>query len=364
MIIYFIYFIVLAIIAVEYELNPFKSNGLLIFITLSLALLAGLRGQEVSRDYLPYQYAFDNIQEFIGNGSIMNFGIYEPGFIGIVILFKFFFIQNYGVAIMLFFAIGSVAMKIFVIDRFSINPYLVILLYFSHYFIIHEMTQIRIGFASAIFLVSLIFYFKNNYKAYIGMILVATMFHYSAFGYLLLLLFNKTSFNLYFYSALILSAIILGFLRLPLFNFAGGILSSFDNNGKIDAYSTLMEFNLVDDVKVFNFINLAKIICTLYLMFLIPKAQLLRDSHLIFFLKCNILSIFTLSLFSGVPLIAFRISDLYGVISMFNFAYLARYLPFSKYNIWIVVLIAGLLFYLNAIHGGLLNPYKMIKIIK
>ena len=263
---------------------------------------------------------------------------------------------------MLFFAITSVSMKIFVIDQYSINPYLVILLYFSHYFVIHEMTQIRIGFASAIFLVSLIFYFKNNYKAYVGMILLATMFHYSALGYLVLLFFNKTSFNVYFYSALIILAVILGFLRLPLFNFAGGLLSGFDNNGKIDAYSTLMEFNLVDDVKVFNFINLAKIVCTLYLMFLIPKAQLLKDSRLVFFLKCNILSIFTLSLFSGIPLIAFRISDLYGVISMFNFAYLAKYLPFSKYNIWIVVLIAGLLFYSNAIHSGLLNSYKIIDI--
>ncbi|HWH63879.1 MAG TPA: hypothetical protein VNS50_11420, partial [Ginsengibacter sp.] len=99
MIIYFIYFIVLAVIAIEYELNPFKSNILLIFIGLSLALLAGLRGQEVSRDYLPYQYAFDNMQDFIGNQSTTNFGIYEPGFIGIVILFKFFFVQNYGAAI-------------------------------------------------------------------------------------------------------------------------------------------------------------------------------------------------------------------------------------------------------------------------
>ena len=264
---------------------------------------------------------------------------------------------------MIFFAFASVAMKIFVIDRFALNPYLVILLYFSHYFIIHEMTQIRIGLASAIFLVSLFFYFKNNYKAFIGMILVASLFHYSALGYLILLLFDKTSFNPYFYGALILSAVILGFLKIPLFNFAGELLSNFDNNGKVDAYSTVMEYNLVDEVKVFNSINLAKIFCSLYLMFLIPRTELLKDGRLIFFLKCNILSIFTLSLFSGVPLVAFRISDLYGVISMFTFAYMVKYLPFSKYNVWIVVLIAGLLFYLNAIHGDLLNPYKIIKII-
>jgi len=360
MLIYFIYFIFLAVIAVEYELNPFKSNGLLIFLVVSLALFAGLRGQNVSRDYLPYQYAFDTIHNFIGDDPSTNFSAYEPGFIIIVLLIKFFFIQNYGVAIMLFFAFASVAIKIFVIDRFSINPYLVILLYFSHYFIIHEMTQIRIGFASAIFLFSLIFYFKNNYKAYVAMILLATMFHYSALGYLILLLFNKTTFNRYTYTGLLILSIFLAFVKLPLFNLVGSLFSAVDDSGKLGSYASIIEYNLADDVKVLNVINLTKIFCSVYLMYLIPKIELLKDKRLIFFLKCNILSIFTLSLFSGVPLIAFRISELFGVISMFNYAYLAKYLPFSKYNIWVVIIIAGLIFYLTAIHGGLLNPYEII----
>ncbi|MEO8414883.1 MAG: EpsG family protein [Ginsengibacter sp.] len=362
MLIYFIYFIFLAVLAVEYELNPFKSNGLLIFIIVSLALLAGLRAQEVSRDYLPYQYAFDAINNFMENDSGNDFNAYEPGFIGIVLLVKLFFVQNYGVVIMLFFAFASVSIKIFVIDRFSINPYLVILLYFSSNFIVHEMTQIRIGLASAIFLISLIFYFKNNYKAYIAIILLASLFHYSALGYLVLLLFNKTTFNRYIYTALLILSIVLAFIKLPLSNLVGGVFSAVDSSGKLGTYSTIIEYNLADDVKVFNVINLAKIFCSVYLMYLVPKYELLKDSRLIFFLKCNILSIFALSFFSGVPLIAFRISELYGILSMFTFAYLAKYLPFSKYNIWFVVIIAGLLFYLTAIHGGLLNPYKIIQI--
>jgi hypothetical protein len=362
MLIYFIYFIFLSVLAVEYELNPFKSNELLIFIGISLALLAGLRSEEVSRDYLPYQFAFDNINDFIQNESGVYFGVYEPGFIGIVLLFKFFFVQNYGVAIMLFFATTSVAMKIFIFDRFSINPYAVILLYFSHYFIIHEMTQIRIGLASAIFLVSLIFYFKNNYKAYAGMILLATLFHYSALIYLILLFINKKKFNLYFYSSLLIISFVLGFLKLPLFNVVGDLFSSIDNTGKLGAYSNIIQYDMSDSVKVFNVINLGRIFCSVYLMFVVPKAEFLRDQRLTFFLKCNIISIFALSLFSGVPLIAFRISDLFAILAVFNYAYLAKYLPFFKFNIWIVISIAGVLFYLNLIYGGLLGPYEMIKI--
>lgn len=362
MLIYYIYFIFLFVLAVEYELNPFKDRRLLIFIGISLALLAGLRGEEVSRDYLLYQYAFDNILDFIPDEADGYFSIYEPGFIGVVIFLKIFFIQNYGLAIMLFFASASVAIKIFVFDRFSVNPYLVILLYFSHYFIIHEMTQIRVGFASAIFLVSLFFYFKNNYKAYVGMILLATLFHYSALFYLILLLIRKENFNRYIYTTLLVMSIILGIVKLPLFNLLGGLFSIGGNTGKIGTYNTIMEYGLADEVKVFNVINLTKIFCSIYLMYFIPKYDLLKDNRLTLFLKCNIISIFTLSLFSGVPLIAFRISDLFAVVSVFNYAYLAKYLPFLKFNIWFVVLIAGMLFYLNIIYGDLLQPYEVIKI--
>ncbi len=362
MLIYFIYFIFLSVLAVEYELNQFKSNELLIFIGISLALLAGFRGEEVSRDYLPYQFAFDNINDFVRDESGIYFGVFEPGFIGVVLLLKVFFVQNYGLAIMLFFAITSVAMKIFIFDRFSINPYLVILLYFSHYFIIQEMTQIRIGFASAIFFVSLIFYFKNNYKAYTAMILLATLFHYSALVYLILLLINKKNFNVHFYSGLLILSFVFGFLKLPLFYSIGNLFSSVDDIGKLGTYSNIIQYDTNDDIKVFNVINLVRIFSSIYLMFMIPKTEFLKDQRLTFFLKCNIISIFTLSLFSGIPLIAFRLSDLFAILAVFNYTYLVKYLPFSKFNIWFVIFIAGLLFYQNLIYGGLLGPYEVIKI--
>lgn len=362
MLIYFIYFIFLAILAIEYEINPFKSSTLLIFVGISLVLLAGLRSENVTRDYLPYMYSFDSIEPLDGSQSFAYFANYEPGFIGIVLFFKKIFVYNYGVVIMLFYAFTSLSLKIFSFNKFSLNPFLVLLIYFSHYFIIHEMTQIRIGLATGIFLISLFFYFKKNYKAYAAMILLATLFHYSALGFLILLFFKNNKFNRYVYSALLVLSIFLAYVKLPLFNVVGYLIPS-EGSGKFNSYSGIIEYNLLDDVNVFNAINIAKIFCSIYLMFFIPKLQLLKDEKLVFFLKCNILSIFTLSLFSGIPLVAFRISELYGIASVFTFAYLAKYLPFYKYNVWIVVAIAGLLFYLNAIHGGLLGPYKVVRII-
>ncbi len=352
----------MTVLAIEYELNPFHSRAVLIFVGISLISLAGFRGMDVSRDYLGYQYAFDHIRDFLPDDTGGYFSVYEPGFIGVVIFFKIFFIQNYGLAIMLFFASLSIAIKFFVFDRFAINPYLVILLYFSHYFILHEMTQIRIGFAISIFLLSLIFYFKNNYKAYTAMILLATLFHYSALLYLILLFIRKESFNRVIYSGLLFVSIFLGFAKMPLFNLVGDVFSIGGSSGKLNTYGAIIEYGLADDIKVFNVVNLTKILCSIYLMFAIPKYELITDKKLIFFLKCNIISIFTLSLFSSLPSIAFRISDVFSVATVFNYAYLAKYLPFNKFNVWFVVLIAGMMFYLNVIYGDLLQPYELLQI--
>jgi len=95
----------------------------------------------------------------------------------------------------------------------------------------------------------------------------------------------------------------------------------------------------------------------LYLLFGVSPKILQENRNLIFFIKCNILSIFFLSLLSGVPSIAFRVSELFGVTSAFMFACLVYYLPFKRMNIFILIGLSGLFFYINYFHAGLINPY-------
>ncbi len=49
MLIYIAYFIFFVILAVEYELKPFKNNFFLIIVILSLGLLAGVRGRRYQK---------------------------------------------------------------------------------------------------------------------------------------------------------------------------------------------------------------------------------------------------------------------------------------------------------------------------
>jgi len=359
MLVYIIYFIFIALLAIQYEFTPFKNNYLLFSIVILLALLAGFQDASVSKDYLNYQYIFDNIYDVTGNGMFFLLS-FEPGFAGIVIFFRKLFEFNYGVAILLFYALSSLSIKVFAVKRFSINPYLTLLFYFSYFFLMHEMTQIRIALASGIFLISLIPFFANKRLTFAVLILLATCFHYSAIFYLLILLFSKKWFNRGLYTGILVLSLIFGFLKIPILNLLGNFDAS-DMSGKLNTYIIISENGSIA-VNVFNSINILNILCCFYLIFAVNKEELAKDNRLILFLKCNILSIFLFSFLAGAPAFSMRFNQLFGIAQIFLFTYLLKYLPFKRFNIFILVLVAGFFFYVMEIYGGLLNPYKIITI--
>ncbi|MEO5891599.1 MAG: EpsG family protein [Ferruginibacter sp.] len=356
MLVYIFLFAFIAVLAIDYEFNQIRRDYMLAIIALLLALLAGFRGPEVGRDYIGYSYAFDLIYK---DYNPLLLVIYEPGFVALLYFFRAIFTYNYGVMIMLAFAFGSVFLKTIAIRSLAINPYLVILFYFSHYFMLHEMTQIRIGLASAVFFVSISYYLKGNIKAYIGLILLATCFHYTAILYLGVLIFKRDSFNRLWYSAIIFLSVVLSFFQVPLIGYLNNF-SSNDYSAKFDTYIYAAEY--MDKIKVLNMVTICNIICCLYLIVAVAPGGFSEDKKLAFFLKCNIFSIFFLSFFSGVPSMAFRLSEIFGILSMFSFAYLARYLPAKRFNIFITILLAFVFFYYFVLGGDLIKPYSIVNI--
>lgn len=356
MLVYIIYFIFFIVLAVEYDLNPFKNGTLLVIVIILLGLLAGLRGPDVGKDYESYKIIFDDIYELgrINTGTFLP--VLEPGFSLIVIVFRFLFHYNYVLPIMLFFGLTSVLLKVISIKQLSVNPYVVILFYFSHYFLLHEMTQIRIGLAASIFFIALIYYIKGNRWVCLLLIMVSVLFHYSAIIYLVIFLLDSNRFNKAAYAGLLIVSLVLGYLKLPLLNFLGDFIPG-NLPGRLDIYATVVENGLADTINVFNVLNLLNIAVCVYFIIFIPKQKLLVNKPILFFLKCNILSIFFLSLLSGLPSLAFRVSELFGLMSIFVYASLINYLPFGKLNILITILIAGIVFYVTVFYGDLLRPY-------
>lgn len=356
MLIYIILFVLLAVIAVEYDLAPFNDKYLSVFIIVVLGLFAGLRGENVTRDYINYQIIFDFIYDLTSANDGSFLPVFEPGFVGLVIVFRRLFDVNYVLAVMVFYGLITLALKVFFIRRLSPFPYLAILFYFSYYFFLHEMTQIRIGFASAIFFGSLVFYLKDQRGKFILLVILATFFHYSALLYLLLLLFNPKCLNKYVYIFIIGISLILAVLKIPLLNFLGAIDLG-DVSGKLSNYGEMVESGSVENIRFFNSLMILNIAICLYFLFAIPKRLLIEDKLIALCLKCSVLSVFFLAALSGVPSVAFRFSELFGVAYIFLYASLVKYLPFGKFNILVTILIAGLIFYTIVFHTDLVKPY-------
>jgi hypothetical protein len=244
-------------------------------------------------------------------------------------------------------------------EKLIVNPYLAVLLYFSHYFVLLEMTQIRVGFASAIFFIAILFYLKNKRWIFFLLVLLAISFHYSAVLYLAVLIFNNRDLNRYLYSGILVLSILLGLIKLPLFD----ILGRFSPDvfvGKLQGYEYISKYGNDLSINTFNVVYIANVISIFYLLFFVPKAVMKQDIPLMFFIKGNILSIFLLSFLSGVPLIAFRVSELFGILSFFMFAAMTPYLPFKRLNIVFPVMLAALFFYINYFHNDILNPYRIV----
>jgi hypothetical protein len=356
MAVYVIIFILLALLAIDFELNTFRyKSDVLMIIFVLLTFFVGFRSELVDRDYVSYLTNFYVITHYEDYGGTGVLPIFEPGFVLIVKLCNYVFLNNYVVAVMTVFAFLSLGLKFFVIKKLSYNPFLVILLYFSYFFIYQEMTQIRNGLACSLFFVAVMFYLENKKHLTILCILLAIAFHQSAILYFFIFLLDTKSFNKYKYVSLFLAGVLLGIIRLPIV----GLLSSVDLgevSNKLATYKQLTEVGFVDDVNFLNVINLFSLAITAYLIFCVIK-QKLQDTRLILFLKFNIISIFIFGFLVDFSSIAFRITELFWVFFIFLFAYLSKLLPFKSFNIYFVVGVAAIYFYINIFHVKLLQPY-------
>lgn len=357
MLVYCFIFLVLAVLAVEYEITPLpKTNFLLVVIAVSLALFAGLRGVTVSRDYDPYLGSFNSI---LHGGETSGLGVlplFEPAFVWIVKACFLIFPRNGAPAVMLVFAFLSMVPKTIAIKRLSFNPFLVLLLYYCHFYFFQEMTQIRNGMACSLFFLALLSHLRFRHLETLIYIGIALLFHNSAIFYLLLFLIGTRKTNYLVYAGILAGAIVLGLLKLPILSSLVGFDLNMVSN-KLTTYVDLADKGYMEEIRFFNVLNTLNVLMTAYLLGYAIWYRI-TDPQFQLLLKCNIVGIFMYGLLIDVPSMAARFSELFGAAFPFLFAYGARYLPFRKFNIWAVILLAVGYFYINLFYGKLINPYS------
>ena len=176
--------LLLAIVVLAFfEDEEMQSRGwLLIVLATVLTLFVAFRPAGIDNDYNSYlgYYKYPS-----GVAALLT----EPTFKMINGLARFL---EAPLLLFVIYAFLAVPLKVYAIKRLSPYWYLSILLWFTHLFVIQEMTQIRVAVSTGIFLFSLPSLAEGNKKKFSLCLILAILFHYSALALLpLILIGNK-----------------------------------------------------------------------------------------------------------------------------------------------------------------------------
>ncbi len=278
----------------------------LILIGVVLILVAGLRPIGIDRDSLNY------VGVLHVSLSEANFIDKEPAFWIINEFNKILFGGNEQ-TFFLIFAIIGVTLKVLAIRQLSLSPIFSIFTYLCLYFILHEMTQIRAGVATAIFLLAIPDIYNRNFKAFLFKTILAMMFHYSAIIMLIVYFLNpyKINFKIFFFLPLIgMFFTFSGINILTILNPFLSILPDFISN-KIELYVSLLDYGKFNQINVFN-VYYSSLFVLYYIMILYHSY--FKSQYDVLFLKIFGLMLFFFYFSSAIPVLAFRVSEFLGVV--------------------------------------------------
>jgi hypothetical protein len=230
------------------------------------------------------------------------------------------FIFNYNTrALFVTYALLAVPLKMFAIFKLSKYPLFSLLTYFCLFFILHEMTQIRIGVSIGILLLSITDLHDRRFIPFLLKVLLATLFHFSAIVFLCAYLFNPYSINKRNYAIIPTVLIGLGMLRLTgtavvdIFNVIGNILPVTDFTLKIIRN---VEFQAQSDyvVNVFNYQYMSYIVIYFFCLESVEKSNSPYNIILFKIFAAGLIAFYILAPF---PAVGVRISDMLCVSLVF-----------------------------------------------
>lgn len=288
--------------------SKFKTLILVSILTLFI-IIAGFRGVGVDRDYMEYARAF----------TLMDFSYsIEISFILIVSIIKIIFGEQV-VFLFLIYAFLGVYLKYKGIKDLTALVFLTLMVYTSHFYLLHEMTQIRVGVAAGFFLLCIKPIYERDLKKFLFFGFSALFFHYSALLIFPLWFLNgKKASRLFLYSIVPIGLLI----YILNINLILEIPVPYIQR-KMDIYKEAQEIGLfgLDKINVWNVFFIIK---TLVYFLLVYKADTIavQNKYIYLLLKISAISLFSLPAFAVIPAFAFRISELYGVVDIILFPFL------------------------------------------
>jgi len=282
-----------------------KHNGLFLLFGIFLFLIA-VFGSRHSVDYENYLKMFNIIDE-------LTIHSIEPSFIFITNLIKFLF--DNALFLFVVYALLGVFLTCKAIKNLSEFWFLSLLIYLSHFFLLQEMTQIRVGVACGFMLLAIKPVYERDFKRFLCYTLLAVLFHYSAILFFFLWFLPVHNISRKFYALLIPAAYLLYSFGISFVSLAELVSSPIPIlKDRILSYRIYMEQENLP-INVFNVVQLIR--CA-FVFLLLWKYPLLKqhNKYVPILLQLYVLSVVALVVFADLPIFAFRISELIGVVEI------------------------------------------------
>lgn len=313
---------------------------LILIIFLILFYTAAFRKIGLDRDSYAY---LEYIKNYRSGDSSFGLSNIEPTFI-IILTFADYISDNPLRVIFIIYAALSLSIKFYAFKKLSLNFYLSILIYICLYFILHEMTQIRVGASAAFFLLALDDIYNKNKIAYFSKALTAVFFHYSALLMIPFYLINPRKSYKKFYFFLPLTGFALAYFSEYMLIFLSkisAVLPSFLST-KIKYYIFLADSGINTEINLFNIYMLSLIVIYYLTLFC---SQNFKSRYDIIFLKILAWAIFFFYSLSFLPVLSFRISEFLAVILIVFIADLSFMFKQRTFlNFLIIIYSLGMLF--------------------
>lgn len=318
-------------------------------IGLILVVLAGVREVGFDHDSENYEKNFLHYDDY-GMSLVM-----EYSYIVISTICHIFSDDVH--SLFFIYAFIGVGLKLFAFRKLSSMYFLPLVIYISYYFMLHEMTQIRAGIASGLFLLSLKPIAEGKKKEAALILLCALAFHYSsAILFPILLLNNKalTPKHRIGLACIIPFIYLLYFVN---FNIITSIPIPFISD-KLDAYEMMRDKGIMgDEINVFNHLYLVRISVYLYCLYFYDVIYE-HNKYLPILLKVMGVSIASFIVFSGLPIFAIRVSELLGIVDIIVYSNIYYTIKQKYVAKAIIVLMGIILMIFNIMAVGLFDPSK------
>ncbi len=277
-----------------------------ILIAICLIMYAGLRPVGFDRDSDSYELAFMHPE---------SAEFFEPS---ILLLSTICYAIMPDVhSLFLIFAFLGVSIKLYAIKRITPLFFFPILVYLMNFYPLHELTQIRAGVASGLFLISLIYIYEEKKLIAALWMIAACLFHISALILFPILIFGNKPFNriwkIGLYSVIPVCVILYG-LNIDIISaIPVGFISE-----KVELYSLANDFGDIEKARLLSPFPLIKCFFFIYLIYF---ADTIKEYVPSIYLLIKVLgiSIITYFAFASFPIMSMRLSELYGIVEIVTF---------------------------------------------